>query len=129
VGGVKLDVRNADEIAGAFDEVFTVWKSKDAKLKIAVSAWSPEAAGRSLGMTRDPQFGPVLMFGLGGIFVEVMKGRVDPHPSADEPRRPRHDRDDQGVPSLAGARGEARRSCVPRESLLRLSQAGRRPRG
>jgi acetyl coenzyme A synthetase (ADP forming)-like protein len=123
VGGVKLDVRNADEIAGAFDEVFTRLRSKDAKLKIAVQRMIAGGRETILGMTRDPQFGPVLMFGLGGIFVEVMKDvSMRIHPLTDVNARAMIERI-KGYPLLAGARGEKPVDLAfLEESLLRLSQ-------
>jgi acetyltransferase len=123
VGGVKLDVRNADEIARAFDEVFTRLKSKDAKLKIAVQRMIAGGRETILGMTRDPQFGPVLMFGLGGIFVEVMKDvSMRIHPLTDLDARAMIETI-KGYPLLAGARGEKPVDLAfLEESLLRLSQ-------
>jgi acetyltransferase len=123
VGGVKLDIRNADEIARAFDEVFTRLKSKDAKLKIAVQRMIAGGRETILGMTRDAQFGPVLMFGLGGIFVEVMKDvSVRIHPLTDVNARAMIERI-KGFPLLAGARGEKPVDLAfLEESLLRLSQ-------
>jgi acetyltransferase len=123
VGGVKLDVRNADEIARAFDEVFTRLKSKDANLKIAVQRMIAGGRETILGMTRDPQFGPVLMFGLGGIFVEVMKDvSMRIHPLTDLDARAMIETI-KGYPLLAGARGEKPVDLAfLEESLLRLSQ-------
>jgi acetyltransferase len=123
VGGVKLDVRNADEIARAFSEVHSRLKSKDAKLKIAVQPMIARGRETILGMTRDAQFGPVLMFGLGGIFVEVMKDvTVRIHPLTDVDARAMIERI-KGFPLLAGARGEKPVDLAfLEESLLRLSQ-------
>jgi acetyltransferase len=123
VGGVKLDIRTADEIAGAFGEVFTRLKSKDAKLRIAVQPMIAGGRETILGMTRDAQFGPVLMFGLGGIFVEVMKDvTVRIHPLTDVDARAMIERI-KGFPLLAGARGENPVDLAfLEESLLRLSQ-------
>jgi acetate---CoA ligase (ADP-forming) len=75
-GGVKLNLGTAEAVEDAFD-----------LMMLRISQRAPTASidgvyieqmckrGREviLGMTRDPQFGPMLMFGLGGIFVEVMK--------------------------------------------------------
>jgi acyl-CoA synthetase (NDP forming) len=123
VGGVKLDVRNADEIARAFNDLATRLKPKDAKLKIAVQRMIAGGRETILGMTRDPQFGPVLMFGLGGIFVEVMKDvAVRIHPLTDVDARAMIERI-KGFPLLAGARGEKPVDLAfLEESLLRLSQ-------
>jgi acyl-CoA synthetase (NDP forming) len=123
VGGVKLDLRNADEVAGAFDELVTRMKSTDAKLKVAVQRMIVGGRETILGMTRDPQFGPVLMFGLGGIFVEVMKDvSVRIHPLTDINARAMIERI-KGYPLLAGARGEKPVDLAfLEESLLRLSQ-------
>jgi acyl-CoA synthetase (NDP forming) len=76
-----------------------------------------------LGMTRDAQFGPVLMFGLGGIFVEVMKDvSVRIHPLTDVNARSMIERI-KGYPLLAGARGEQPVDLRFLEhALLRLSQ-------
>ena len=75
-GGVRLNLASADQVRDAFDLLMlrATRQFPDARLRGALV----EKMGRRgreviLGMTRDPQFGPMLMFGLGGIFVEVMK--------------------------------------------------------
>ena len=76
-----------------------------------------------LGMAQDAQFGPLLMFGLGGVFVEVMRDvSVRIHPLTDIGARLMVERI-RGFPLLAGARGEkpVARECIE-EGLLRLSQ-------
>ena len=76
-----------------------------------------------LGMTRDAQFGPLLMFGLGGVYVEVMRdvsARI--HPLTDIDARTMIERV-TGYPLLAGMRGEKPVAlALLEESLLRLSQ-------
>lgn len=76
MGGVKLALSNADQVRDAFDLMMLRIgrRAPDAQLD-GVYIEQMAARGREviIGMTRDPQFGPMLMFGLGGIFVEVMK--------------------------------------------------------
>jgi acetate---CoA ligase (ADP-forming) len=76
VGGVKINLRNKEEVRDAFDlmmmRIPTVMP--DARLDgVYLEQMAPKGREVILGMTRDPQFGPMMMFGLGGIFVEVMK--------------------------------------------------------
>ncbi len=75
-GGVKLNLSKASEVMDAFDLMMLRIKRRapEADLR-GVYIEHMARSGREviLGMHRDPQFGPMLMFGLGGIFVEVMK--------------------------------------------------------
>jgi acetyltransferase len=123
LGGVKLDLRNADEVAQAFEQIVSRLKSKDPALKVQVQRMIGGGRETILGMTRDAQFGPVLMFGLGGIFVEVMKDvSVRIHPLTDVNARSMIERI-KGYPLLAGARGEQPVDLRFLEhALLRLSQ-------
>jgi len=76
LGGVKLNLNNNEAVEDAFDLMMLRMKQKVPHAKIhGVYVEKMCQKGREviLGMTRDPQFGPMLMFGLGGIFVEVMK--------------------------------------------------------
>jgi acetate---CoA ligase (ADP-forming) len=75
-GGVKLRVASAKDAAAAFTEIITnVKKFKaDAEIKgVQVEKMARGGVEIILGATRDPKFGPICMFGLGGTFVEVMK--------------------------------------------------------
>ncbi len=123
VGGVKVDLRNADEVGAAHQEMTRRLKRRDPDLRVTVQKMI--AGGREviLGMKRDPQFGPLLMFGLGGIFVEVMRDvAVRIHPLTDEGARAMIERI-KGYPLLSGARGGKRVALeLVEESLLRLSQ-------
>jgi hypothetical protein len=76
-----------------------------------------------LGMSHDPQFGPLIMFGLGGVFVEVMRDvAVRIHPLTDVAARTMIERV-KGYPLLAGARGDPPVALKKiEECLLRLSQ-------
>jgi len=65
-GGVILDLKNREEAIKAFKKLKKI--SKDVLMQPMVSQ-NQEVI---VGMKKDPQFGPVVMFGLGGIFVEVM---------------------------------------------------------
>jgi len=122
-GGVKVDLRNADEVARAYADIHARLAKADPKLKIEVQHMVDGGRETILGMTRDAQFGPVLMFGLGGIFVEVMKDvSIRLHPLTDVDARSMIERI-KGHPLLAGTRGEKAVDLrFLEESLLRLSQ-------
>jgi acetate---CoA ligase (ADP-forming) len=76
VGGVKLNLTTEQEVADSFElMILRVARAAPEAFLEGVYVERMVARGREviLGMTRDPQFGPMLMFGLGGIFVEVMQ--------------------------------------------------------
>ncbi len=75
-GGVKVGVANADAVREAFATILKNAKAYKADAAIwGVSVQQMVTQGKEviLGMSRDAQFGPMLMFGLGGIYVEVLK--------------------------------------------------------
>ncbi len=76
VGGVILNVNSRQEAEKVFTDIYVnVNKNKpEAKIDgIFIAKQIPEGTEVILGVKRDPSFGPVIMFGLGGIFVEVFK--------------------------------------------------------
>jgi acetyl coenzyme A synthetase (ADP forming)-like protein len=76
MGGVKLNLGSPEAVQDAYDLMMLRIRQRVPHAHIeGVYVEQMCAKGREviLGMTRDPQFGPMLMFGLGGIFVEVMK--------------------------------------------------------
>jgi acetyltransferase len=75
-GGVRINLANSEQVRDAFDLMMLRVQRRAPNAYIrGAFVEKMGARGREviLGMTRDPQFGPMLMFGLGGIFVEVMK--------------------------------------------------------
>lgn len=75
-GGVKLDLKNPDEVKKAYNEILrnTHRQYPKAALQgITVQKMLKPGIEVIVGTSKDPQFGPVIMFGLGGIFVEVLK--------------------------------------------------------
>jgi acetyltransferase len=76
IGGVRLNLIDRKAVEDAFDLIMlrTAQRAPDAGLDgVYVEKMLSRGAEIIIGMSRDPQFGPMLMFGLGGIFVEVMK--------------------------------------------------------
>jgi len=76
VGGVKLGLATPEAVRDAFDlMMLRVGRAlPEARLDgVYLEKMCPSGREVIIGMTRDPQFGPMLMFGLGGIFVEVLK--------------------------------------------------------
>ena len=76
IGGVKLKLESKKQVGTAYNEIMAAVKKKAATARIdGVSIQKMAAPGLELviGMTRDPQFGPILMFGLGGTSVEILK--------------------------------------------------------
>lgn len=124
-GGVRLQIASISELATVFEEFKAlVGRNEGAQFDgIAIQPMARPGLEIVLGAQRDPQFGPVLMFGLGGIFVEVLKditlrvapiSEVDAHSMLEEIR---------AKPLLDGARGQPAvdRSSVI-DALLRLSE-------
>jgi len=75
-GGVKLNLKNQSDVRKAYREILRNVRTKKPKARITgmiVETMAPEGKEVILGMNRDPQFGPILMFGLGGIYVEALE--------------------------------------------------------
>jgi acyl-CoA synthetase (NDP forming) len=121
VGGVKLDLKTPEEVAAAFDEM--VASVKQAAPNAAIEGVSVQQMARPgveviVGISQDPQFGPVLMFGLGGIFVEVLKDvafRIVPITPRDARQMVR---EIKGYPVLEGIRGQEPADVAALEQLL-----------
>jgi acetyltransferase len=126
VGGVRVGLQDRKQVREAFLDMRERAKRllPDADLwGISVQEMIEGGKEVILGMVRDPQFGPVVMFGLGGIYVEILKDvmfRIAPL-SVEDAQEMIHGI--RSFPLLQGARGEKPvhiGSIV--ESLLRLSQ-------
>lgn len=76
VGGVIVNLKDAKEVRNAYKQILQNVKRHKAKAKITgilVQEMAPSSTEIIVGAIKDPQFGPSIMFGLGGIFVEVLK--------------------------------------------------------
>ena len=75
-GGVKVGLESEAEVKSGFEEILQNAKKykKDAKIAgVLVQKMAPSSTEVIVGALKDPQFGQTLMFGIGGIFVEVLK--------------------------------------------------------
>jgi len=125
VGGVKLNLTTPDEVKTAFDEIVAAAKKaqSDARIDgVSVQKMARPGIEVIMGMSQDAQFGPVLMFGLGGIFVEVLKDvsfRLVPITPRDARQMVQ---EIKGRPLLEGYRGQEPADVDALEKLLlRLS--------
>jgi acyl-CoA synthetase (NDP forming) len=125
VGGVKLGLTDGDAVRAAYDAIVaSVRAAEPAAVIEGVSVQHMAEPGIEVivGMTTDQQFGPVLMFGLGGVLVEVLKDvsfRIVPLEAKDAAQMVR---EIQGFPVLEGFRGQPAADLSALEGLiLRLS--------
>ena len=125
-GGVKLNLKDEKEAARAFEEIIekaSIVTARERVLGSMLSPMAPRGQECIVGMIRDKQFGPVIMFGLGGIFVEVLKDvsfRVAPTTEQDIDAMIR---EIKGYRLLTGIRGEnAKDINAIKEILARLNE-------
>jgi len=108
IGGVALDLDNAEEVRRAYDRIMAAVRAAQPQARIqGVEVQELVKGGTEIiiGLLDDPQFGPVIMFGLGGIFTELLKDvsfRVLPIEPGDAAQMIR---EIQGYPVLTGYRG------------------------
>ncbi len=102
VGGVLLNLRDEGAVRAAFAKL----QHKDAE---GVNIQKMLEGGREvvIGLVADPAYGPVLMFGLGGIYVEVLKDVSFAICPVSDVRARELIREIRGWPILAGVRGQA----------------------
>jgi succinyl-CoA synthetase beta subunit len=73
-GGVKVNLKSVAEVKLAIDGMLNAPKIKGARIEgFLVEEMAPAGHELVIGGLRDPQFGPLVMVGLGGIFVEILK--------------------------------------------------------
>ncbi len=125
IGGVLLDVSDADAVSAGFDTLIARAKAAAPTARIEGVLVAKQLKGGVeciLGIHRDPVFGPMAMFGLGGIFVEILKDVVfhrcpfGPDVAEDMIRSIK------GAPLLLGARGRKKADVKAlADTLSRLS--------
>jgi acyl-CoA synthetase (NDP forming) len=104
-GAVKLNLKTKDDVEKAFDELMKIPSQAEKKISVQQMANEP-ITELIIGMTTDAQFGPALMFGIGGILVELLEDvsfRIAPITEYDA-KEMIHDI--KGFPILDGFRGK-----------------------
>ena len=121
IGGVKLNLANATQVGRAYAEIMAAAKKANKKADIqgvSIQKMAKPGVEVIMGMSKDAQFGPVLMFGLGGVFVEVLKDvafRIVPLARRDASQMIR---EIKGYPLLEGYRGQEPANITALEDLL-----------
>jgi len=119
-GGVAVGLENDAEVKKEFEEMLQRVKNykKDAKIiGVLIQKMAPPSTEVIIGGLKDPQFGQTLMFGLGGIFVEVLKDvtfRIAPISSKDAREMIR---EIKAYPILKGYRGQP---AVDEEAIINI---------
>ncbi|ELZ50810.1 CoA-binding protein [Halorubrum coriense DSM 10284] len=109
IGGVAVGVGD-DDVADTYEDLITRARNyqPDATVlgvQVQEMVDLDDGVETIVGMNRDPQFGPLLMFGLGGIFVEVMEDTTFRVAPVSEPEAREMTEEIQSAPLLRGARG------------------------
>jgi acetyltransferase len=110
IGGLRLSIGNDEELSLAYKQVLDNAQkhNPDAEIKgVLVQEMVKPGKEVILGMVQDPQFGPMIMFGLGGIFVEVLKDFSLRHAPLKERDAWEMIQEIKGYPVLKGFRGES----------------------
>lgn len=116
-GGVKVNITNEKDVRAAFETIMSNAKAYLAKKGvekyvidgIAVQEMAPNGTEIILGSTNDKAFGPTVMFGLGGIFVEVLKDVTFAVTPVSHAQAIKMQSEIRGAKILTGTRGEAPR--------------------
>lgn len=123
---IRLNVSDPERLGALFDEIVSNSRAYAPTARIngvLIQEMIPAGVEVIVGINRDPQFGAVLMFGLGGIFVEILKDvslRIAPITPEEAVRMIRQVR---GYPLLAGARGRAKADIAAlAQTLVQVSQ-------
>ena len=120
-GGVKLGLKTSRQVEAAYEEILSAVKQKYPHAVIdgiSVQKMARPGIEVIVGMTKDAQFGPVLMFGLGGILVELLKDvsfRIVPLEREDAREMIR---EIKGYPLLEGYRGREPADLSALEEIL-----------
>lgn len=126
IGGVLLDVADATAVRSGFDLLQARAKAAAPQARIEGVLVAKQLSGGVeciLGIQRDPVFGPVAVFGLGGIFIEVLHDVVLRRCPFGEDVAEQMVRSIQGAPLLLGARGKPPVDVQALAAMLaRLSQ-------
>jgi acetate---CoA ligase (ADP-forming) len=124
-GGVQLNLATPQEVARGFDELIAAARSYASNIEVRGILVQEMIQGTEIiiGSVRDPQFGPMVMFGLGGIFVEVFQDvsyRLLPLEEADAREMIQ---EIQAFPILKGVRGrEGVNLAQIEQTLLKVSR-------
>ncbi len=125
-GGVKVGLKNDDEVRAAFKEISNNAKKykSNARIKgILVQEMITSAKEIILGSKKDPLFGPLIMVGLGGIYVEILKDVVFRLAPIDEHEAEKMVESIRSIKLLKGIRGEPPSDLAAVvDCLQRLSQ-------
>jgi acyl-CoA synthetase (NDP forming) len=120
-GGVRLGLETAKQVEKAYDEILANISQKHPQAKIqgvSVQRMAPPGIEVIIGMSKDAQFGPVLVFGLGGVWVEIIEDtslRVIPVTKKDAQEMIR---EIKGYRILAGYKGQDPVDISKLEDLL-----------
>jgi acetate---CoA ligase (ADP-forming) subunit beta len=124
-GGVAVGLKDAESVSQAYTQIMAAINKKYPQARIdgiSVQPQAPSGVEVIIGMTRDPQFGPAIMFGLGGIWVEIFNDvsiRIAPLCPEDAAEMVR---ELKGYKLLQGYRGQPKVDTVTLEDwLLKVS--------
>jgi acyl-CoA synthetase (NDP forming) len=125
-GGVKVGIKDEKEAKTAYQDIMYKVKKykKEAKISGVITySMIPQGTEIIIGVMKDPHFGPVIMFGLGGIFVEILKDisfRILPLEERDAEEMIA---EIKGYQILKGIRGETPKDIQSiRDVLMKISQ-------
>lgn len=120
-GGVRLSLKTSRQVGKAYDDILGAIRRKypEARIQgVSVQKMARPGVEVIIGMSKDAQFGPVLMFGLGGILVEILKDvsfRIVPLVQRDAREMIR---EIKGYPVLEGFRGQEPVDIANLEELI-----------
>ena len=120
-GGVKLGLKTSKQVGKAYDDILAAIGQRHSEAKVqgvSVQKMAHPGVEVIIGMSKDAQFGPVLMFGLGGILVEILKDvsfRIVPLTKRDARAMIR---EIKGYPLLEGYRGQEPVDVANLEELI-----------